>query len=263
MKPALKIASMLLTMLIITVPGSLWAEARIIHVLVALCDNENQGIVPVPDHLGDGNDPAGNLYWGAMYGVSTYLKKHADWSLTAKVARPSEHILERLVFQSKTDSNTWLVADAYAGRYIDKCTEDLFNFASGLAPALVTWEGGEMLAGGRADLLVYMGHNGLMDFSLNAYPEKSYDERKREVAVFSCVSDYFFSHRLIKAGAEPLMTTRQLMAPEAYILAALADGWIRGETPERLHEKVSQAYNRYQKCGIKAARRTFTAPGVE
>ena len=31
------------------------------HVIVALCDNESQGIVPVPARLGNGHDPGSNL----------------------------------------------------------------------------------------------------------------------------------------------------------------------------------------------------------
>ena len=41
------------------------SELRTIHVVVALCDNENQGIVPVPEKLGNGKEPLTNLYWGA------------------------------------------------------------------------------------------------------------------------------------------------------------------------------------------------------
>ncbi|MGC6431949.1 MAG: hypothetical protein ACON5F_12965 [Jejuia sp.] len=41
-------------------------EVKTIHVYVALCDNINQGIVPVPAKLGNGQDPKNNLYWGAM-----------------------------------------------------------------------------------------------------------------------------------------------------------------------------------------------------
>jgi hypothetical protein len=44
-------------------------------IIVALCDNEHQGIVPVPEALGRGDDPATNLYWGAMYGLRTLLQK--------------------------------------------------------------------------------------------------------------------------------------------------------------------------------------------
>ena len=46
-----------------------------VHVTVALCDNASQGIVPVPAAIGDGDDPRTNLYWGAMYGVKSWLKR--------------------------------------------------------------------------------------------------------------------------------------------------------------------------------------------
>ncbi len=46
---------------------------RTIHIFVALCDNKNQGIVPVPPILGNGEDPKNNLYWGALYGVKTFF----------------------------------------------------------------------------------------------------------------------------------------------------------------------------------------------
>ena len=34
-----------------------FSQTRIIHIYVALCDNESQGIVPVPKKIGNGNDP--------------------------------------------------------------------------------------------------------------------------------------------------------------------------------------------------------------
>src|SRR5207249_4829544 len=40
-------------------------SAKVIHVVVALCDNQYQGIVPVPALIGNGDNPAKNLYWGA------------------------------------------------------------------------------------------------------------------------------------------------------------------------------------------------------
>jgi len=40
----------------------LFCEVRTIHVFVALCDNEHQGIVPVPEIFGNGDDPANNLF---------------------------------------------------------------------------------------------------------------------------------------------------------------------------------------------------------
>lgn len=42
-------------------------ELRTIHVFVALCDNVNQGIVHVPEKIGNGQDPKSNLYWKNYY----------------------------------------------------------------------------------------------------------------------------------------------------------------------------------------------------
>ena len=59
--------------------------ARLVHVVVALCDNKYQGIALTPDGIANGDDPASNLYWGAGYGVKTFFRKAKDWSHVADV----------------------------------------------------------------------------------------------------------------------------------------------------------------------------------
>ena len=58
------------------------------HVVVALCDNVNQGIVPVPKAIGDGRDPRTNLYWGARFGVRTYFRNTPGWRSVPVPATP-------------------------------------------------------------------------------------------------------------------------------------------------------------------------------
>ncbi len=48
-------------------------KLRTVHVFVALADNQHQGIVPVPAHLGNGEDASNNLYWGSAYGVKAFF----------------------------------------------------------------------------------------------------------------------------------------------------------------------------------------------
>src|SRR5688572_3113284 len=79
--------------LLLTLPV-LGAPLRV-HVTVALCDNATQGIVPVPPAIGDGNTPRTNLYWGAMYGLKTWLKRDG-WKVE-KAAAPHAFVLERVV----------------------------------------------------------------------------------------------------------------------------------------------------------------------
>lgn len=77
---------------------------RVINVFVALCDNKYQGIVPVPAKIGNGQDPANNLYWGCGYGVKTFFSAQKTWQLiSVKKSEPGSLILERLVFKNKRD----------------------------------------------------------------------------------------------------------------------------------------------------------------
>ncbi|MDA8692513.1 hypothetical protein N9L92_00510 [Saprospiraceae bacterium] len=56
-------------------------KTKTIHILVALCDNRYQGIVPVPQSIGNGQDPKNNLYWGTAYGIKTYFNRSQKWKL--------------------------------------------------------------------------------------------------------------------------------------------------------------------------------------
>lgn len=83
---------------------------------MALADNEHQGIMAVPQVLGNGKDPGRNLYWGAAFGVRTYFKKAAGWKEVGTFDNPSPAV-ERVIFVHK-ESGTHLLADAYRGREI-------------------------------------------------------------------------------------------------------------------------------------------------
>jgi hypothetical protein len=73
-------------------------SAKVIHVLVALCDNDYQGIVKVLKHLGNGDDPKSNLYWGCSEGVKATFSKSPHWKLLKTIPKPNSVILERAIF---------------------------------------------------------------------------------------------------------------------------------------------------------------------
>lgn len=228
---------------------------RVIHTFVALCDNEHQGIVKVPTKIGNGKDPENNLYWGCDLGTKTFIKKHKDWKLIQTLTNPRENVLERCVFKHKT-SKTVLVADAYDGEFIKKCTVDFLKSCAGDFNDFVVVDNDSIATGGDADLLTYIGHNGLMDFRLGKtyLPQKTH---KREVIILGCISKRYFTPFIKPTGATPLLWTTGLMAPEAYILTAATEGWLKNEPAEAIKERAAQAYNQYQKCGIKGARNLF------
>lgn len=235
-------------------PVSAFAQQpRVAHVLVALCDNLHQGIVKVPSGIGDGQNADTNLYWGAGYGVKTHFDRSPEWKRLPSEATLEPHILDRAVWKHK-DSAVYLVADAYDGRNIREATVDLLRYASG-GNARTTQAGGTTLnIGGGADLIAYVGHDGLMDFQLEArFTGPSTNQR--EAIILACISKRYFAEHLRATGARPLLWTTGLMAPEAYTLKAALEGWLMHEAPAAVRERAAAAYDKYQKCGINGARR--------
>ena len=225
---------------------------KVVHVLVALCDNENQGIVPVPAALGNGEDPARNLYWGAAYGVKTFFSRSANWQKIVEIKTPKENVLERLVFKHKTE-NVYLVADAYRGSKMRETIGDFFAAVAGARRENVSAGGIELQVLGTANLVAFVGHNGLMDFALEDQPAKM-DDAERDAVVLACASRSYFSAPLKKTSAAPLLWTSNLMAPEAYILHDALEGWTRGESAEQVRTRAAAAYAKYQKISVKSAR---------
>jgi len=247
------------------------ADARagrplVAHVVVALCDNQHQSIVRVPKALGNGQDPRTNLYWGARYGLKTYLRRDGGWQAVAHKSDAPDGVLERLVLTRRVArrgqaATAWVVADAWDGRRIRDAIDAFLRMAGGHAIETVRVEVGgravALRAGGAAHLVAYVGHNGLMDFALPRQPAPSATSPPRSAVVLACKSQPHFGPPLRRAGAHALLLTTGFMAPEAYTLDAALKSWLAGGAPEAVGEAAAQAYHRYQRCGLRGARRLF------
>ncbi len=228
------------------------SELKTIHVYVALCDNINQGIVPVSKTLGNGQDPKNNLYWGAMYGVKSYFKRSKDWTLISTKVNLDTFVLERLLFKHNT-SNTFLLADAYDGKYIKNTTIDFLEATAGRKDIVILNGTQKLKFGGHSNLLAYIGHDGLMEFDVKGN-FTALNEDKRDAIILACISKDYFKPYLQQTKANPLVWSTGLMSPEAYSLKWALDGWILNENDIQIRERASQAYHYYQKCGIRGAR---------
>ncbi len=223
-----------------------------IHVMVALCDNKNQGIVKVPKTIGNGQDPNNNLYWGCAYGVRTYFKKKAEWK-EVKRYKVDNICLERIVFKHKTKPY-YLVADAYDGAYIKQCTTDFLNSCAGSQKDTLMINNTVIGIKGNAKLLAYIGHNGLMDFKLaDTYENK--DGKKRDAIILACASKQYFTPYLKSTGAYPLVWSTNLMSPEAYTLYNAVTTYLNGGNTDAVRNNAAAAYSKYQKCSMNAAKR--------
>jgi hypothetical protein len=232
------------------------SSIRTVHVFVALCDNKYQGIVPVPAAIGNGQDPNSNLYWGCSAGIRTYFKHSKEWTLVKRYKLDNIR-LERLVFKHKT-TKVYLVADAYDGRYIKQCTIDFLKSCSGQVKDTLHINGAIIGINGNGKLIAYIGHDGLMDFSLQQRFQNT-DGLTRDAIILACKSKKYFTPHLSVTRTNPLVWTTGLMCPEAYTLHDALTAYIKNEPAESIRSKAAKAYAKYQQCSEKAARNLLVA----
>ena len=223
---------------------------KTIHIMVALCDNRYQGIVPVPAGIGNGQDPRTNLYWGCGYGIKTFFKRSAVWQLV-KSQQIDTLILERAVFKHRT-KNYYVVADAYNGKHIETCTRNFLKSTSGQKKDTANYNGLHLGIAGNAKLIAYIGHNGLMDFAIED-SFKNVDGIKRDVLMLACSSRYYFRQKFDTAYVKPIVWTKALMAPEAYTIHDAIAAYISAKPDSVILDAAISAYAKYQKCGKKGA----------
>jgi hypothetical protein len=151
-----------------------------------------------------------------------------------------------------------MLADAYDGEKIKSCIEDFLKAANCQNSQKVNHGKIQLDFGGSANLLAYIGHDGLMDFQVNI-DYKSQVPCKKDLMILACYSKNYFAREVRNTNANPVLWTRNLMAPEAYSLKAAIDGWMQREDGVLIAERAAVLYNQYQKCGITGARKLFTS----
>jgi len=226
-------------------------EPKTVRIIACLADNRNQGIVPISAQLGNGQDPKNNLYWGALYGVKSYFSRHADWEKIESEVERGPHQLDYVEFQLKdTTTPVSIKAEAWDGAHMDKAISRFYGLLSDRSSA--------------EDLIVFVGHNGLMDMFIVkpvvTAATKSYNlERDRKAIILACNSSQYFETTLHDIGVEPYVLTQGLMAPEAYSLEAAIKSWARGGSAHDARLAAAKSYARFQKIPEKNARWLFKA----
>jgi len=234
-------------------------EPLVVHVLVPLCDNIHQGIVPTTKSLGDGFNLKSNLYWATSKGIKRYFKERSDWKmLKSEIFSPDSVVLERVVYQKifATGTKVTLIADAYRGDKIENCLTDFFNALAGKLTDTVFVSQDTILTHSKADLVAYNGHNGLMDVWVDDIYNA--DGIQKDAVVIACSSTYSFTEKLNYVQAYPLVTTTNSLYPGAFILEAIINNWATQQSELTIQKGAGDAYNRVKKCGLKSARNLFT-----
>ncbi len=223
------------------------------HVVVALCDNEFQGIVPVPAGSATARDPKSNLYWGAMYGVRSYFRgEPATGSRVAACASRAMHACSTACcFDARRHAKRQATRSVAGSRGLERAGTS--PRPSGTSSSSIAANTSRRIRGrrprirrpaGAAHVMAFVGHNGLMDFAAPVLPRA----RRRSFpphasVVLACMSDSLFCSRCCVQHSAPLLTTTGLMAPEAYTLdAALIRPGSQVRTPAATFDRRRRAH---------------------
>ena len=221
------------------------AVGRHVEVFVCLCDNEHQAIAPVGKAIGNGLDPAGNLYWGCTDGLSTYFKKCEKWKLVETIKPKECDILVTLKFKHHT-GNTTLTAHAYRGDRMRDCLEEFYA---------------RTRDSGKEDLVAFIGHNGMMDNIVTIPKKAAENDEASSAIVLGCLSQGHFTGPLKKMNSNPLLLTRSLMYPGSFVLHEAIEIWLKDGSKTQIREAAAKAYAKNQKISIKGASTVFADLG--
>lgn len=206
-------------------------------------------------HISETAKTLTEIFIGVRLTGCTFFSKSKKWKTLAKFENPKPNVLERIAFEH-VSGGIFTVADAYRGSKMKEMIDDYFAAATGNLLENVEINGTTLQIAGSADLIAFIGHNGLMDFKLDSVP-KSKQTEEQDAIILACASRNYFSKHLRKTNAKPLLWTTNLMAPEAYILHDALEGWVANESDERVRDRGAAAYAKYQRISQKAADSLF------
>lgn len=234
----------------------------VVHVRVALCSNAQ--IDCGSKIAGRPGDLRHNIYWGAVFGARRFLELPASGWERVSLAKVDDVVLERAVYRRKVSPKRWgvsaerrleqiVVLDAVHGDRIDQAVTGFWSSAAEGEKLRVRV--GEDERELRVHVTGYVGHNRLMDGL--ALPDREETRAAIPSFVLACYSEQYFGKALRKAGSKPLVTTKQLMAPEGYVLQAVLVALGEGKNTSEIRGAAVRAYAKWSKLELGAASYIF------
>ncbi len=252
----------------------------VIHVSVPLCSNAQ--INCGASWAGQPGRLSTNLYWGAIFGARRIFDgKRSGWE-RLEITQRDDVYLERVVYRRYVSAQRWrlkrcanqpncqveqlVVLQAIHGSRIDQAIDDLWAHAT--RGSTLSFSDPALPSGNRRNVRLhvagYAGHNRLMDGKRLPGPPPPKERARPEALpafVLACYSDRYFSGSLAGAGSSNLVSTQTLMAPEGYLIDAVAKGLGENDSPIELRERTIRSYAKWQRISVGQARRTFQAAG--
>jgi hypothetical protein len=236
----------------------------VVHVTVPLCSNAQIDCGSAV--AGRPADLEHNVYWGAAFGARRFFeRKRSDWQ-RVELTRGAGVFLERAIYRRMVPGAPFgraepveeiVVLQAVHGDAIDQAVDHLYRVAT--EGARVSFRDGDRARSEAVTVAGYAGHNRLMDGK--TLPELREKARAPVPAfVLACKSEPYFGSALREAGSTPLVMTSTLMAPEGYLIDAIARGLGENLPPAELRARAVAAYAKWQKLTPRQAGSVFAKP---
>lgn len=233
----------------------------VLYVVVPLCSNEQ---------INCGSAIAGrsaglehNVYWGASFGAKHFFDRRGSGWEQVEVSRQDGVFLERVVYRRMVPGGPWgrdapveqiVAIQAIHGDAIDTAVDHLY--ATATTGGRLSFMDGQTKRDERIQIVGYAGHNRMMDGK--TLPDPAPGARSPIPSfVLACKSEPYFAPQLTSAGSTPLVMTATLMAPEAYLIDAIARGIGDNAPPSELRSRAVQAYAKWQKLTPRQASSVF------
>lgn len=235
-------------------------------VFVPLCDDAQ--IACGGGKAGDPSSLDGNLYWGRGFGVRRFLGvMPKTWERIA-TSGADAHVLEQIVYRRRVFGKVWgrshgdapveqlLIVRAIHGSEIDRAVDDFMTLAEHGGSVSFRESAAQQPRRVSVHVAGYAGHNRLMDGKSIAVAAES-SPTATPSFVLACRSDAYFSGALRAAGSQPLLMTRDLMAPEGYVIEALVRALGDHVSESMLRQRVVSAYAKWQRIPERIASSIF------
>ncbi len=230
----------------------------VVEVHVPLCDND---IIRCGNaKLGDGDNPATNLYWATTPGFGYWFRrKGSGWT---EVSVEKENTGDADVLEKRTYRRTIATPAAWRKRGAPKRYELVVVIrawrGSAIDRALAAYAADISGKGTDAQLVAFVGHNRLMDIDEFAWPAPGSDV-KGTIAI-ACATAPYMKDTVSAATRVPLLMTSGLLFANAAPLEASVLAFARGGGYAAIRRDAATAYAGVQKRPVARVQGTFTNP---
>jgi hypothetical protein len=246
----------------------------VVQAHVPLCDND---VIPCGNaRLGDGDNPAKNLYWATTEGfLGWFGRRGGGWKQVLDAdggAIGEDDVLDLRVWRREiTTPAAWrragaparftmyVVAQAWRGEEIHKAFTHYADDLYGVTAHTVTLtDGTKIAAGGDAHIVAYVGHNHLMDlasFDWRAVAKKG-DARPRGAMAIACHTAVYMQDIVPSERQVPLVMTRDFLLASAAAFEGTILAFAHGGDYAAIRKGAASSY---AEGGKKPLRRVYGA----